>query len=975
MANVHGTVLSGIGPRVAKKEEARALGVSQLEIAKPALHADAIGRTQQGLQEWVASLNLLNEAPKSREILVGVIGETGLGKSSLINALLGCNIVPTSSSEACTAAVCIFGWNDDVSNGKNFRAHITFKSYETVEAELDALKYELSDLEETSHTQGEHPDQEYEERRAQAQRQMRNVANWSRLSLEAIRKSSPAQIIANSSAFADIFRSGRGDRATNTFKLVKAVRRKEFLAMLKPYVSSSKDVASATKYWPLVEQVEVFLKADILRHGVKLVDLPGVMDALESRAQIARSYLYRLEKRIVVTPATRAADNRAAADLVLSERETMFLDMDNMLKGDSLCVAITKTDDIDDLAAESEFPTPEILAICDEINRRGGDDDDEEAESGDDTIYGNAVDMSCSAGEKRPRADDVQGRSAVRQRMDSDGPDYDLSHLSTGTLKSLRRQKCIVERNKILKQRVTDNLLSTRNKNKKSRASALADTLPSVFPVSSRAFQALRLRDKTSHSDGFPDRHSTGIPDLEDWLHQVSLPYREEWVDGDIHHMQVLFDAVDGWNQNDHHAAYPRLSSDQKIELESNMAILCNNLNESMNSRVRTTIQKNLAAMQPLRKLSLKRTHLARQSKAKDQPELERTVDLFNRAVKGWEKKNPRANVAASSRHEKTFWSTYRACVRRNGGPFIRRAKTGQPKSTIFWIEDVSHAFWQGHFDQWAYEFTRRIPTLKGKIRGAGLRTLAAWLKELDDNDSLPDSFRELVKASAFKLDHLVEKYVADVRERVTQFQASSRAKREPVQRSLALMMKPGFEAAIKHTGKGLMAKQIEDVIKHADDVGFTMFETVRNDLEKDLTADIRKVSADISHLWKHPQHGCGTLIKAELNRIAKGLCAKKTKTQPSTRMSNVTQQTLSTVIATWRSEWAKVFICLPGALPLDDFEEAAPNEADETDGTIEEESQVIIKREALEDVKEMPMLSEDEKKALLPDGIKSEPA
>ncbi|KAG7055727.1 tat pathway signal sequence [Colletotrichum scovillei] len=936
MANIQRTVLSDIGPRVAKKEEARALGLSQLEIAKPALHADAIGRSQQGLQEWVASLNLLHEAPKSREILVGVIGETGLGKSSLINALLGCNIVPTSSSEACTAAVCIFGWNDDVSNGNNFRAHITFKSYETVEAELDALKYELSDLEETSQTQGEHPDQEHEERRAQAQRQMRNVANWSRLSLEAIRKSSPAQIIANSSAFAEIFRSGRGDRATSTFKLVKAARKKEFLAMLKPYVSSSKDVASPTRYWPLVEQVEIFLKAGILRHGIKLVDLPGVMDALESRAQIARSYLYRLEKRIVVTPATRAADNRAAADLVLSERETMFLDMDNMLKGDSLCVAITKTDDIDDLAAESEFPTPEILAICDEINRRGGDDDDEEAESGDDTIYGNAVDMSCSTGEKRPRADDVQGRSAVRQRMDGDGPDFDLSHLSTGTLKSLRRQKCIVERNKILKQRVTDNLLSTRNKNKKSRASASADTLPSVFPVSSRAFQALRLRDKTSHSDGFPDRDSTGIPDLEDWLHQVSLPYREEWVDGDINHIQVLFDAVDGWNQNDHHAAYPRLSSDQKTELERNMVILCNHLNE---------------------------------------PELERAVDLFNRAVKGWEKKNPRANVAASSRHEKTFWSTYRACVRRNGGPFIRRAKTGQPKSIIFWIEDVSHAFWQGHFDQWAYEFTRRIPILKGKIRGAGLRALAAWLKDLYDNESLPVSFRELVKASAFKLDHLVEKYVADVRERVTQFQASSRAKRDPVQRSLALMMKPGFEAAIKHTGQGLMAKQIEDVIKHADNVGFTMFETVRNDLEKDLTADIKKVSADVSNLWKHSQRGCGTLIKAELNRIAKGLYAKKTKKHPSARMSNITQQALSTVIATWRSEWAKVFICLPDAFPLDDFEEAAPNAADEADDTVEEESQVVIKREALEGVEEMPMLSEDEKKATLPDGIKSEPA
>lgn len=172
-----------------------------------------------------------------------------------------------------------------------------------------------------------------------------------------------------------------------------------------------------------------------------------------------------------------------------------------------------------------------------------------------------------------------------------------------------------------------------------------------------------------------------------------------------------------------------------------------------------------------------------------------------------------------------------------------------------------------------------------------------------------------------------------------------------------------------------MMAKQIEDVIKHADNVGFTMFETVRNDLEKDLTADIKKVSADVSNLWKHSQRGCGTLIKAELNRIAKGLYAKKTKKHPSARMSNITQQALSTVIATWRSEWAKVFICLPDAFPLDDFEEAAPNAADEADDTVEEESQVVIKREALEGVEEMPMLSEDEKKATLPDGIKSEPA
>ncbi|KAL2877594.1 hypothetical protein SGCOL_007121 [Colletotrichum sp. CLE4] len=972
MANVQGTILSDMSRRVAKKEEVRALGQLQLETAKHALQADAIGRTQEGLQDWIASLNLLNEAPKSREILVGVIGETGLGKSSLINALLGCNIVPTSSSEACTAAVCVFGWNDDVSNGKNFRARITFKSYETVEAELDALEYELSDLDETIKAQGENPDQEFEERRAQATRQMKNVANWSKLSLEAIRKSSPTQIIANSAAFADIFTSRRGDPAANTFKLVKAVKKQDFLSILKPYVSSSKEVPSATRYWPLVEQVEIFLRAGILQQGIKLVDLPGVMDALESRAKIARSYMYRLEKRIVVTPSTRAADNRAAAGLVLTDRETMFLDMDDMLKGDSLCVAITKVDDIDDLAAESEFPTPEILAICDEINMRDGDDDDDAEESGDDTIYGSTMNMSCSTGGKRPRDDKVQGRSAVRQKVGSGEAENGLAHLSMESLKSLRKHKCIVERNKLLKQRVMENLLYTRNKNKKSLAMALADTQPSVFPVSSRAFRAFNLRAVTSDRDGFPDRESTGIPDLESWLHQVSLPYREEWVDGDIHHMQVLFDAVDGWNQNDHHTAYSRLSSDQRVELDRNMIVLCNNLNDSINAKVRVTLQRNLSAMQPLRKLSLKRTHLARQSTSKDQPELERTVDLFTRAVKGWERKNPRANVAVSSRHEKTFWSTYRACVRRNGGPFTRRARSGQPKSTIFWMEDVSHAFWQGHFDQWAYEFTRRIPAMKAKIRGSGLKAFAEWVRQLCNNDALPISFREQVKTNAFKLDHLVEKYLADVRERVTQFQSSSRAKRDPVQRSLANMMKPGFEAAIKHTGSRLMARQVEDVVNHANNIGFTMFETVRNNLEKDLAADINHVSSDISRLWKHPNRGCGTLIKAELNRIAKRLSVKKIEMNPSTSVSAETKQTLHSVIVTWRSAWHKVFIRLPDAAPPDEFEELDAGQASET----ADKSREMAKKEALElKVGEILTQSEDENGVLPLGGVKTEPA
>ncbi|KZL80941.1 tat pathway signal sequence [Colletotrichum incanum] len=837
MATAPTSVLASLGDRVEAKEQSRIVGLSQLERIQEALENDQVGRSQEGLADWTANLDLLNNASKSREILVGVIGETGLGK-----------------------------------NGKTFKGKITFKSYETVEAELDALKFELADLEETSRAQGATPDFEYDDRCAQATRQIRNVASWSRLTQDVIRKSSPAEIIQTSPAFSEIFRKGRGHRTEKTHKRIKAASKHSFIDLLQPYVASSKSELPGTKYWPLVEQVEIFLRSEVLRYGINLVDLPGVMDALESRAQIARNDLCRLEKRIVVTPATRAADNnKAAADLIFS--------------------------------AEHEFPTDYIRRICRELKDR---EEREEDASGEDDDFGGNYDV-YKTGERRPRADEALTRR-VRQRIESDKPgdgDY-LSSVDTEELKSMLKYLCIMERNTELKQKVMDNLLATRSKNKKSRATA--DTLPTVYPVSSKAFQSFKRSTKSSNFKGFPDCESTGIPDLKTWLYQVSLNYREEWVDSDIHHIQVLFDAADGWNQGDHLLSL-KLTNDEKRRVVDGVNRLSSVLKKIINDKVRFNVQQSLAAMKPLRSTILKRTNLARKT-AKGEPELHLAVSLLDKAVKGWENKNPRANVTAVSRHEKTYWSTYRACARRNGGPFNRPARNGRGKSMIHWMDDVSHAFWQGHFTNWAYEFIRRIPVIKGKIRGTGLKAFTIWVKKTWEDERLPQSFRDLLKASTFKLNHLFEKYIADVRERVAKFQATSRAKRDSLQRAMADHMRPGYEAAMRHTGDGIMAKQTKEVRTHAGAIGYKMFEKVRDDLERELVSDIKKVPSDIARLWTDPDNGCGTLIKAEMTRLSDRLCAKK----------------LSGAISAWRSEWQQVFIRLPVATdPLEEFEEVKP--------------------------------------------------
>ncbi|KAK2059697.1 hypothetical protein LY76DRAFT_652412 [Colletotrichum caudatum] len=935
-------VLHDIAERVKAKEEVRKKGLDLLQALKELLHDDPVARTLERLNDWNENLSkspaltitqrirchaninhwsdVLERNIHSREILVGVIGETGLGKSSLINALLGYQVGPTSNFEACTAAVCIFGWNPDVTDGKKYKGSITFKSYETVEAELDALKIELADLEDTRKTQGENPDPEYNDRCAQASRQVKNVASWSGLTQDLVRKSSPEQIIRDSPAFADIFRNGKGDRTDKTFKPLKAVSRQNFADLLAPYVASSTGKHVGAQYWPLVEQVEIFLQSEILRHGIKLVDLPGVMDALESRAQIARDYLERLEKRIVVTPATRAADNRAAAELILSEQETLVLDMNDMLKPDSLCVAITKIDDIDcDYdSAENEFPTDDIRRICRVLKDR---EEGEEDDSGEDSDHGSDDDV-YQTGEKRRGNKPLTRR--VRQRTESaktvNGIDY--SGVRTEVLKSMLKALCIQERNAKLKQAVKDNLLATRKKNSKSRTTS--DTLAEVFPVSSKAFREFKRSSKNCHVEGFPNRESTGILNLRSWLDQVSLAYREEWVDGDIHHLQVLFDAADGWNQGED-LLNCKITGPEKVKLECSVNRLSIDLKDQINNRVRRHIQKHLASLKPLRDSTLKRTSVAKKT-AKEEPELAMAVILLDQAVSGWESKNPRAKVTARSRHEKTHWSTYRACVKRYGGPFKRPARNGQPMSTIHWMDDVSHAFWQAHFTSWAFQFTRRVPVIKGKIRGSGLRVFNTWAQKVLEDEGLPQSFRDLLRANVFKLDHLFEKYIADVRTHVTKFQEASREKRGPLQKALAARMRPGFEAAMQHKGDGFMLKQSKTVHTHAKTVGYTMFETVRNELETELAEDIKKASADIGKCWTDEKKGCGALIKEEMTRLTKRLCGRKAKLTTSGEISIETKGQLSGIISSWRSEWHRVLIRLPAPTqPLDEFEEVDP--------------------------------------------------
>jgi hypothetical protein len=134
---------------------------------------------------------------------------------------------------------------------------------------------------------------------------------------------------------------------------VQASSELQFSHNIKKYIESSKPKEgedSAISLWPLVKVVRIYVKADILRSGIILVDLPGSHDTSAARVAVADNYRKNLTASVVCAPAVRAGSDRVAQELLGSvERRNMQLD--GLYTSDSLFFVVTKIDDLMDYEA------------------------------------------------------------------------------------------------------------------------------------------------------------------------------------------------------------------------------------------------------------------------------------------------------------------------------------------------------------------------------------------------------------------------------------------------------------------------------------------------------------------------------------------------------------------------------------------------------------------------------------------------
>ena len=379
-------------------------------------------------QKWLQQIKTVRDLNKSSRTVIGVVGNTGAGKSSVINALLDEErLVPTNCMRACTAVVTEISYNEINNESARYRAEIEFIQTEDWRRELAVLFEEVFDAKGIS-KDARNPD---------------SIAGVAYAKIRAVYPKHTKSMLRNSN-IEQLMNVPGVSAILGTVKQIRSRDCASFYQRLQHYVDSqqktngSKGVKPTRELqlWPLIKVVRIYTKAEALSTGAVIVDLPGVHDSNAARAAVAESYIKECTGLWVVAPITRAVDDKAAKTLL----GTTFK---RQLKYDGSYGAVTficsKTDDISrteaadalqlgDIAAAQDAERDSIDQDKDAVRREKRklqaerDTQDELKEQYDDQITywqevlekmedGNSDDATASPANKRKRATDHEPTS------------------------------------------------------------------------------------------------------------------------------------------------------------------------------------------------------------------------------------------------------------------------------------------------------------------------------------------------------------------------------------------------------------------------------------------------------------------------------------------------------------------------------------------------------------------------------------
>ncbi|KAI1640119.1 hypothetical protein F4809DRAFT_562582 [Biscogniauxia mediterranea] len=312
---------------------------------------------------WLTSIREIRERAKPKRTVVGVVGNTGAGKSSVINALLDEErLLPTNCIRACTASPTEISYNYSEDPSERYRAEIEFISTQDWIRELEVLFSDLLDSNGEVSKESSSSDSD---------------AGIAYAKLKAVYPAKTKDMLARTTPN-DLANEPAVRGVLGSVKKLKDESAQNLYRRLQHYVDSREKSGADNKkrdlpmeYWPLIKVVRIYTKADALSTGAVLVDLPGVQDSNAARAAVAANYMKSCTGLWIVAPITRAVDDKTAKTLLGNTFK-------RQLKYDGTYSAVSficsKTDDIsiteaaDSLGIEDEIS--ESWDRCEDLGKK-----------------------------------------------------------------------------------------------------------------------------------------------------------------------------------------------------------------------------------------------------------------------------------------------------------------------------------------------------------------------------------------------------------------------------------------------------------------------------------------------------------------------------------------------------------------------------------------------------------------------------
>ncbi|RPA75505.1 hypothetical protein BJ508DRAFT_332024 [Ascobolus immersus RN42] len=259
--------------------------------------------------------------------IIGVVGDTGAGKSSVINALLEEEqLVPTSGMRACTAVVTEISYNRYTPQTREpYRAEIEFVSLDDWVGEVKLLYRSLQE---------------------DSKRKTSGLSEDAEIAASKLKAVYPHKFANGESILAyeleEFFQDEHVNNLLSSIHTVKKQRATDFYNAIKEYVDSvsHRQNGRTVEYWPLIKVVRVYVRSEVLKSGAVIVDLPGVHDQNAGRSAVAERYMRKCTGYWIVAPISRAVDSKTAKT-VLGEAFKRQVVMDGLVENTTFICSMT----------------------------------------------------------------------------------------------------------------------------------------------------------------------------------------------------------------------------------------------------------------------------------------------------------------------------------------------------------------------------------------------------------------------------------------------------------------------------------------------------------------------------------------------------------------------------------------------------------------------------------------------------------